>query len=208
MPHFTQTSPGVDPAGSAKATAAAFDGAAGRCGLALEAGLWGFHSAAWSRFLKPDFSLFFCSKRCFWCSVVFVHLLCRCCWLCSLVFFQMVDVGRSWSILFVGHVFASCHLDIAIIWGIYWDYECLSNDRSNSRLGAIIGIFQEARALGGAWVARAEPIRGLIGGEKPCGPARCSWSTDTIWLWLTVCYGKSPCYYHLFLLAIYTMANC
>jgi hypothetical protein len=33
----------------------------------------------------------------------------------------MVDVGRSWSILFVGHVFASCHLDIAIIWGIYWD---------------------------------------------------------------------------------------
>lgn len=35
--------------------------------------------------------------------------------------FQMVDVGRSWSILFVGHVFASCHLDIAIIWGIYWD---------------------------------------------------------------------------------------
>ena len=40
------TSPGVDPAGSAGATAAAFDGAAGRCGLALEAGLWGFHSAA------------------------------------------------------------------------------------------------------------------------------------------------------------------
>ena len=42
--------PGVDPAGSAGAATAAFDGAAGRCGLALEAGLWGFHSAAG---LKP-----------------------------------------------------------------------------------------------------------------------------------------------------------
>ena len=66
---------GVDPAGPARAAAAASDGAAGRCGLALEAGLWGFHSAAWISWQKM-LMFWFCSGIFFVCFL-FVVLFCQ-----------------------------------------------------------------------------------------------------------------------------------
>ena len=71
---------------------------------------WQMWIGAWSRAVGIPFSclksisetwfffLFFFSKRCFWCSVVFSHLLCWCCWLCSLVYsrwLMLEDHGPS-----------------------------------------------------------------------------------------------------------------